>query len=50
MASRSEAHETLFLLFVRDGIAQTSIFDNAKETIQGKFSQKLKKAACHLKQ
>ena len=50
MASRSEAHETLSLLFVRDGVLPACICDNAKEMIQGKFSQKLKEAACHLKQ
>ena len=47
---RSEAHKTLFLLFVRDGVPPTCICNNAKEIIQGKFSEKLKKAACHLKQ
>ena len=50
MASRSEAHETLSLLFVRDGVPLTCICDNAKELIQGKFHQKLKEGACHLKQ
>ena len=50
MASISEAHETLSLLFVRDGVPLTFIFNNAKEMIQGTFHQKLKEAACHLKQ
>ena len=50
MVSRSEANETLLLLIVRDGVPPTFICDNAKEMIQGKFSQKLKEAACHLKQ
>ena len=50
MASRSEAHEMLSLLFVRDGVPQTCICDNARELVQGKFHQKLKEAACHLKQ
>ena len=50
MASRSETHETLLLLFVKDGVAPTCICDNAKEMIKGKFSQKLKEAAYHLKQ
>ena len=49
-ASRSEAHKILFLLFVREGVPTKCIYNNAKEIIQGKFSQKLKKAACHLKQ
>ena len=50
MASRDEAHETLSLLFVRDGVALTCIYNNTKELVQGKFHQKLKEAACHLKQ
>ena len=50
VASRSEAHETLWLLFARDGVLPACICDNAKEMIQGKFYQKLKHAACHLKQ
>ena len=49
MASRNEAHETLSLLYVRDGVLPTCICDNAKEMVQGKFSQKLKEAACHFK-
>ena len=50
MASRSEAYETLTWLLVRDGVPPTCICFNAKELIQGKFYQKLKVAACHLKQ
>ena len=50
MASRSEAHETLSLLFVRDDVPQTCICKNARELVKGKFHQKLKEAACHLKQ
>ena len=37
MASRSEANETLPLLFARDGVPQACICDNAKEIVQGKF-------------
>ena len=50
MASISEAHKTLSLLFARDGVAPACICYNAKEMIQGKFYHKLKDAACHLKQ
>ena len=50
MESRSEAHETLLLLFVRDGVPPTHICSNAKEILQGKFSQKCNEASCHLKQ
>ena len=47
---RSEAHENLSLLFARDGVPPACIHDNAKEMMKGKFYQKLKDAACHLKQ
>ena len=50
MASRSKAHETLLLLFVRYGVTPTCICNNAKEMIECKFHQKLKEDACHLKQ
>ena len=50
MASRSEAHETLSLLFARDGVLPAFICNNAKEMIQGKFHQKLEDATCCLKQ
>ena len=50
MASRSEAHKTLFLLFVKDGVPQTCICNNAKKLVQEKFNQKLKEALHHLKQ
>ena len=50
MASRSEAHETLLMLFVRGGVPPTCICNSAKEMIKGKFHEKLKDAACHLKQ
>ena len=50
MASKSEAHEILQLLYARDGVPLACICDTAKEMIQGKLYQKLKDAACHLKQ
>ena len=42
MASKSEAHEILPLLFARDGVPLACICDTAKEMIQGKLYQKLK--------
>ena len=50
MASRSDAYETFSLLFARDGVPPACICDNVKEMIWGKFNQKIKDAACHLKQ
>ena len=49
MASRSDAHETLLLLFMQDSVPPAFLFENAKNMIQGKFYQKLKDAACQLK-
>ena len=49
MASRSEAHEILSLLIDRGDVLQVCICNNTKERVQGKFYQKLKDAACHLK-
>ena len=48
--SRSEAHETLSLLFARDGVQPACIGNNSKEMVQGKIHQKLKDAVCYLKQ
>ena len=50
ISSRSEAHETLLLLLARDGVPPACICNNVKEMIQGKFHQKVKDAAYHLKQ
>ena len=50
ISSRSEAHKTLSLLFTQDSIQSTCIYDSAKEMIHCKFYQKLKNAACQLKQ
>ena len=43
-------HKTLPLLFARNGVPPAYIYDNANEKIQGKFYQKLKDAACQLKE
>ena len=50
MTFRSDAHETFLLLFAKDGVLPACICNNAKDMIHGKFNQKLKDAACHLKQ
>ena len=50
MASRSEAHETLSLLFAKDQVSPACICDNAKELVQDKIYPKLKDAACHLRE
>ena len=35
---------------MRDGVSPACIYNNVKKIIQGKFYQKLKDAACQLKQ
>ena len=49
MASRSEAYETLLLVFAWDDVLPTCICNNDKEILQGKFYQKLQDAAWYLK-
>ncbi|KAL7530108.1 hypothetical protein ACHAXR_003313, partial [Thalassiosira sp. AJA248-18] len=50
MKKKSEAHESLSLLFKRDGVPPEMIMDGAREQISGQFRDKLKEANCHLKQ
>ena len=50
MASGSEVHEILSLLFTWDDDPPAFIWVNAEEIIQGKFYQKLEDAVCQLKQ
>ena len=50
VASRSEAHKTMPLQFIWDGVPPPCISNNAIEMFQGKFHHKLKDIACHLKQ
>jgi hypothetical protein len=50
MTKKSEAHETLSLLFARDGVPHTMIMDGAREQTMGEFRQKSRQADCHMKQ
>jgi hypothetical protein len=50
MKKKSEAHETLLLLFARDGVPNAMIVDGAKEQVLGDFKRKVRQADCHLKQ
>jgi hypothetical protein len=47
---KGEAHETFSLLFHRDGVPPTMVFDGSKEQCQGDFKRKLHKADCHTRQ
>ena len=48
MRQKGEAHETLPVLFARDGVPPKMICDNAKEQALGTFARKCREADCHL--
>jgi hypothetical protein len=50
MRKKSEAHETLSILFARDGVPHTMIMDGAKEQTMGDFCKKARQADCRIKQ
>ena len=50
MSKTGYTHETLPLLFKRDGVPPEIIVDRSKEHILGKFNNKLKEYNCHLRQ
>jgi hypothetical protein len=50
MTRKGEAHETLSLLFHRDGVPPTMVLDGSKEQCNGDFKRKLLEADCHLRQ
>jgi hypothetical protein len=50
MTRKGEAHENLSLLFHRDGVPPTMVFEGLKDQCQGDFKRKLCKADCHAKQ
>jgi hypothetical protein len=47
---KGEAHETLSLLFHRDGVPPVMILDGSKEQTLGDFRRKLRQADCHQRQ
>lgn len=47
MKLKSEAHETLSLLFARDGVPTAMIVDGFKEQTMGKFHTKVRDAECN---
>ena len=50
MTSKGEAHESLSLLFHRDGVPPTMVFDGSKEQTCGHFKRKLREVDCHGRQ
>ncbi len=50
MTRKGAAHETLSLLFHRDGVPPTMVLDGSKEQTHGDFMRKLCEADCHARQ
>ena len=50
MKKKSEAHETLSLLFSRDGVPNVMIMDGAREQVMGEFRKKCRQASLHVRQ
>jgi hypothetical protein len=50
MTRKGEAHETLSLLFHRDGVPPTMVFGGLNEQCKGDFKRKLREADCHARQ
>jgi hypothetical protein len=50
LTTKGNAHESLSLLFHRDGIPSTMILDGSKEQTLGNFKRKLREAGCHARQ
>jgi hypothetical protein len=47
MKQKGNAHETLSLVFQRDGVLPTMVTNDSKEQTKGEFQRKLKEADCH---
>ena len=50
MAKKSDAHETLSLLFAQERVPSTQVMDGAREQVMGEFRHKARQADCHVKQ
>jgi len=48
LVHKSEAHETLSMLFKRDGVPPKIVADNSKEQSFGNLAKKCREADCHL--
>jgi hypothetical protein len=47
MKHKGDAHETLPLVFQRNGVPLTMVTNDSKKQTKGEFHQKLKEADCH---
>jgi hypothetical protein len=50
LKKEKEAHESLSLLFHRDGVPNVMVVDGAKAQVEGEFRRKLNDAGFHIKQ
>jgi hypothetical protein len=50
LTTKGDAHESLSLLFHRDGVSPTMILDGSKEQTLSNFKRKLREADCHARQ
>ena len=50
MRSKALVHESLSLLFARDGVPNTLVVDGAQEQVKGLFKKKAQEADCHIRQ
>ena len=50
MKLKSDAHDSLSLLFQRDGVPPKMIMDGSKEQTLGQFKKKCQDADCRIKQ
>jgi hypothetical protein len=50
MKLKSDAHDSLSLLFQRDGVPPKMIMDGSKEQTLGRFRKKCQDADCRIKQ
>ena len=48
MRLKKYSHETLSLIFKRDGVPPKIVVDNSKEQTLGKFAKKCREDDCHL--
>ena len=48
MNKKREAHETLSMVFKRDGVLPHMILDNSKEQSLGEFRRKCRESDCHM--
>ena len=50
MVKKSDAYETLSLLFAQEGVPSTLVMDGAREQVMGEFRHKARQADCHVEQ